>query len=60
MKDILRAIKKIEKYTQKMSFKDFLQDKLRIYDIIRNLEVMSEAVKNIPEDFKYNKFFFNL
>ncbi|MHA1386733.1 MAG: HepT-like ribonuclease domain-containing protein [Candidatus Helarchaeota archaeon] len=55
IKDILKAINKIEKYTYKISFKDFIQDELRMDAVIRNLEVVDEAVKNIPEDFKYTQ-----
>ncbi|MHA1300643.1 MAG: HepT-like ribonuclease domain-containing protein [Candidatus Helarchaeota archaeon] len=55
IKDILKAINKIEKYTHKISFKDFIQDELRMDAVIRNLEVIGEAVKNIPEDFKYKQ-----
>ena len=49
IKDILEAIRKIEKYIGKMSYKDFIKDELRIDAVIRNLEVIGEAVKNIPE-----------
>ena len=52
IKDILEAIRKIEKYTEKMAYKDFIKDELRIDAVIRNLEVIGETVKNIPENIR--------
>lgn len=52
LNDILSAIKKIEKYAKNKSFDDFKGNDLLIDAIIRNLEIVGEAVKNIPENIK--------
>ncbi len=50
--DILNSIEKIESYTENMTFEDFLEDDLVQDAVIRNLELIGEAVKNIPENIK--------
>lgn len=55
LKDILEAIRKIEKYTEKLSFDDFVEDDLIQDGVVRNLEIIGEAVKNIPQDIKNKK-----
>ena len=50
--DILECIEKIEKYTKDMDFDDFVKNDLVVDAVIRNLEIIGEAVKNIPEDFR--------
>ena len=49
---ILESIKLIEKFIKGKSKKEFL-DSIQLQDsIIRRLEIISEAVKNLPSDFK--------
>jgi uncharacterized protein with HEPN domain len=55
LKDILEAIRKIENYTRNISFDDFVVDELIKDGVVRNLEVIGEAVKNIPVDIKDKK-----
>jgi len=55
LKDILVAIRKIENYTGKLSYEEFLKDELRQDGVVKNLEVIGEAVKNIPQDIKNRK-----
>jgi uncharacterized protein with HEPN domain len=55
LKDILEAIRKIERYTKNISFDDFIVDELIQDGVVRNLEVIGEAVKNIPEYIKDKK-----
>ncbi|MBM3253168.1 MAG: DUF86 domain-containing protein [Candidatus Omnitrophica bacterium] len=50
--DILKAINKIEKYTKKIDSSQFKKDELLIDAIARNLEIIGEAVKNIPANVK--------
>jgi len=50
--DILRAIEKIEKYTYGMNFDYFSQNELVQDAVLRNLEIIGEAVKNLPEEVK--------
>lgn len=50
LRDILEAIRKIEKYSKGLSYDDFVKDELVQDAIVRNLELLGEASKNIPED----------
>ena len=52
LKDILEAISKIENCTKNISFNDFVRDELIKDAVVRNLEIIGEAVKNIPDDVK--------
>ncbi len=48
IEDILGSIEKIEDYTKTITKKDFYQD-TRIQDaVLRRLEIIGEAAKNIP------------
>ncbi len=55
LKDILEAIRKIEKYTKNINFEDFIEDELIQDGVVRNLEIIGEAAKNIPVDIKNKK-----
>lgn len=50
--DILEAIDKIKRYTSKRDFKSFAGDDLVVDAVLRNLELVGEAVKHIPEKAK--------
>ena len=50
--DILDAILNIEQYTKNQNFEEFRKNKLVKDAVIRNLEIIGEAVKNIPERIK--------
>lgn len=52
VEDIMDSITKIEKYIKGISSQDFIKDTKTIDAIIRNLEVIGEASKNIPETVK--------
>ena len=49
LEDIQTAIVKIEKYTEGLSFEEFCNFEMAVDAVLRNLEVIGEAVKNIPE-----------
>lgn len=49
LKDILEAIGKIERYTENMNLEDFSNNELIQDGVIRNLEIIGEAVKNLPD-----------
>ncbi len=55
LKDILEAIRKIEKYTENMSYEEFLNDELSQDGVVKNLEIIGEAVKRIPDEIKNKK-----
>ena len=52
LKDILESIEKIEKYTKDFTKESFCDDVLLQDAVIRRLEIIGEAAKNIPENCK--------
>ena len=50
LEDIIWAIQKIRRYTDDLDFGRFTEDERTVDAVIRNLMVIGEAVKNIPED----------
>lgn len=52
LQDIEDSISKINEYVKNMSFDDFANDHKTIDAIIRNLEIIGEAVKNLPQEIK--------
>ncbi|MEW6053117.1 MAG: DUF86 domain-containing protein [Nitrospirota bacterium] len=53
--DILDSIRKIEKYTKNMSLGDLKRNQLVVDAVMRNFEIIGEAVKNIPKEVR-NKY----
>jgi len=52
LNDIMGAISKIENFISDLSLEEFRQDIKTQDAVIRNFEVIGEAVKRIPDDFK--------
>jgi uncharacterized protein with HEPN domain len=52
LEDIYSSIKKIQKYTNGMAFEDFEKDGKTVDAVIRNLEILGEASKNISSKIK--------
>lgn len=50
LKDILEAIDRIERYLGGLSEQDFLSNTEKQDAVLRNLEVIGEAVRSIPLD----------
>lgn len=50
--DILEASKRIEKYIKGMTLEKLKKDTLVIDGVVRNLEIIGEAAKNIPSQVK--------
>jgi uncharacterized protein with HEPN domain len=50
--DIREAIQAIREYTEGLTFESFSADRKTIDAVIRNLEIIGEAAKNLPEEFK--------
>lgn len=46
--DIIDNLEKSERFTEGLSFEEFLQDEKTCYSVICALEIIGEAVKNIP------------
>ena len=52
IRDILDAIEKIEIFVEGMDYDEFLKDVKTQYAVVRALEIIGEAVKNISDDLK--------
>ena len=50
--DILEAIKNIEDDTGGISFEEFSADRRRRDAVIRNFQVIGEAIKNLPPELR--------
>jgi len=50
--DIIEAMNKVERYTAKLSLKDFSTNELVVDAVVRNFEIIGEAAKNIPEEIR--------
>ncbi len=48
--DIREACEKVLRFTKGMKYKDFVNDDLHFDAVLRNLEIIGEAVKNISEE----------
>jgi len=46
--DIIEAVKKTEKFSKGLSFDEFAEDSKTVDAIIRNFEIIGEAVKRLP------------
>ena len=52
IQDMLAAIGKIEKYVNDSDFETFCADEQLIDAVIRNLEIIGEAAKNVPSEIR--------
>jgi uncharacterized protein with HEPN domain len=52
LEDILLAIQKVGRYTSQMDYDAFLINELVIDGVVRNLEIIGEAARQLPEDFR--------
>jgi uncharacterized protein with HEPN domain len=52
IKDILEYMERAEKYVKNLSLKQFLEDEKSCDAVIRCIEVMGEATKNVSEDIR--------
>jgi uncharacterized protein with HEPN domain len=50
--DIREAINRIRTYTSSMTYKEFLKDKKTQDAVVRNIEIIGEATKNISTSIK--------
>jgi uncharacterized protein with HEPN domain len=53
LEDIMVAIQKIRRYTSQMDHAAFLADDLVIDGVARNLEIIGEATRQLPDEFKH-------
>lgn len=54
MEDIVDAMTKIERYIEEVDFAGFTQNEMIVDAVIRNLEIIGEAARNIDEDIRDN------
>jgi uncharacterized protein with HEPN domain len=52
VQDILDAINEIEEFVRGLKYPDFVRDKKTVNAVIRSLEIIGEAAKNIPPALK--------
>ncbi|MHA1944597.1 MAG: HepT-like ribonuclease domain-containing protein [Candidatus Hodarchaeales archaeon] len=52
--DIREAIGKVELYIKDLNFTEFKKDDKTVDAVVRNLEIIGEAIKNLSADFKDN------
>jgi len=52
LKDILEAIDRIQRYVGAMTLADFIANTEKQDAVVRNLEIIGEAVRNIPPEFR--------
>lgn len=50
LQDILEMIEKIERFTAGMTKEEFLEEDMVYFAVIRAMEVMGEAAKNVPPE----------
>lgn len=52
LKHIIEAIDKIKMYTKGMDRESFLKNEMAMDAVVRNIEIIGEATKNLSEDFR--------
>lgn len=52
IKDILRNMEKAEKFIKDITYDDFASDEKTNYAVIRCIEIIGEATKNVPDDIR--------
>ncbi|KAB2940872.1 MAG: DUF86 domain-containing protein [Candidatus Methanoperedens sp.] len=52
LNDILTCIERIQEYTDSLSFEEFSADNRTNDAVVRNLEIIGEAAKNIPPELR--------
>lgn len=52
VKDMSQSLERIIEYTEGMNQKEFIRDQKTYDAVMRNLEIIGEAVKHIPNDIK--------
>ncbi|MFQ5641694.1 MAG: DUF86 domain-containing protein [bacterium] len=50
--DMLEAITKIEQYTRDMSFDDFITNSMAVDAVVRNIEIIGEASRQLNDAFR--------
>ena len=54
LEDIIESIEKIEIYIRELPYNAFIEDSKTVDAVVRNLEIIGEASKRIPDNIKEN------
>jgi len=52
VEDMLTAMEKVERYTKELNYDSFVANEMAVDAAMRNLLVIGEAAKNIPEEIR--------
>ena len=52
LQDVLQAIADVAEFTGAMTLEQFKSDKKTVHAVVRNLEVIGEAIKSVPADIR--------
>ncbi|MEK7376748.1 MAG: DUF86 domain-containing protein [Candidatus Margulisiibacteriota bacterium] len=52
LQDILESLEKISKYCKDKTFEEFKSSELLVDGVVRNLEIIGEAAKKLPDNIK--------
>jgi len=52
LEDAMGAMEKAERFVADMSYEDFIKDEKTVFAVLRAIEVIGEAVKHLPMDFR--------
>ncbi|MFH1095882.1 MAG: DUF86 domain-containing protein [Candidatus Desantisbacteria bacterium] len=52
IRDIMDAMEKAVRFTKDISYEDFAIDDKTAFAVVRALEIIGEAVKNVPHEFR--------
>jgi len=52
LEDAIGAVEKAERFVADMSYEEFMKDEKTVFAVLRAIEVIGEAVKHIPLDFR--------
>ncbi len=48
VQDMLDSINDVENFIDGMEFEEFIKDKKTVYSVVRAIEIIGEAAKNVP------------
>ena len=52
LRDILDSMRKAQQFVKNLSYDEFADDDKTIFAVVRALEIIGEATKNIPDDIR--------
>ncbi len=52
LRDILVAVTDVESFVQGLTYEEFIKDRKTLNAVVRSIEIIGEASKNIPEQIK--------